>query len=235
MTPQHFDVQRDSDLALPATWYRATGSAPEPAVLILAHGAGAGRSSPFMVAYGNGLASLGVDVVTFDFPYMARQRRLPDRAPVLEDAFRAVVGAVGTREDFIRHRLLIGGKSMGGRMATHLAAAPDRWPDNVAPLAGVVALGYPLVPPGRRAGDRVTHLAAITVPTLIVQGTRDVFGDPDEVRAALKEAGAGAAFTVQEVSGGDHSFGVLKSSGREPGAVQADTQAGIARWIRALH
>ncbi len=233
MTPVHFDVPRDSDTGLPATWYRA-GDAPAPAVLVLAHGAGAGQSSPFMVACGHGLAALGVDVVTFDFPYMARHRRLPDRAPILEEAFRAIVRAVGAREEFTGHRLLIGGKSMGGRMATHLAAAPDEWPAGIAPLAGVVALGYPLVPPGRRAGDRVTHLAAITVPALIVQGTRDVFGDPDEVRAALREAGAGPMFTVQEVAGGDHSFGVLKSSGREPETVHAETQAAIARWIQTL-
>src|SRR6185436_11161395 len=111
-------------------------------------------------------------------------RRTPDRAPVLEEAFRHVIRAAAAHPQIQATHLLIGGKSMGGRMATHLAAAPELWPTDLPPLDGVVALGYPLHPPGGR-GDRVSHLLRISVPTLIVQGTRDSFGGPGDVRTAL--------------------------------------------------
>ena len=106
--------------------------------------------------------------------------------------------------------LFIGGKSMGGRMATHVAAAPDLWPHGAPALAGVVVFGYPLNPPGgpsKRSPDRVSHLARITVPMLIVQGTRDNFGGPTDIAQAAPHA------RVLEVPTGDHSFAVLKSRG----------------------
>jgi predicted alpha/beta-hydrolase family hydrolase len=189
--------------------YRAEASpaAPDttpPALLVLAHGAGAGQDHPFMVRYARGLAARGVTVVTFDFPYIAAGRKVPDKAPVLEQAFRAAIVEATARPDFKNHRVYIGGKSMGGRMATHVAAAPDEWPADAPSLAGVVVFGYPLNPPGgpsKRSPDRVSHLARIEVPTLIVQGTRDNFGGPDDVRAAMPQA------RVHAVVGADHSPG----------------------------
>jgi predicted alpha/beta-hydrolase family hydrolase len=130
-------------------------------------------------------------------------------------------------------RLFIGGKSMGGRIATHLAAQPDQWPAGLPPLNGVIVLGYPLAPPGgRRTGDRVSHLKGLTVPTLILQGTRDAFGEPDEVSSAISAGGATPPIEVVTVAGGDHSFAVLKSSGRDQDAVHAEVQDTIATWIR---
>jgi predicted alpha/beta-hydrolase family hydrolase len=155
-----------------------------------------------MVRYAQGLAERGVDVVTFDFPYIQAQRRAPDRAPVLEDTFRRVVAAAAARPELNGRRVFIGGKSMGGRMATHVAAAPDLWPPSAPPLAGVVVFGYPLNPPGgpsKRSPDRVSHLARIVVPLHVVQGTRDTFGGPDAIRAAMPNA------TVHAVAGADHS------------------------------
>ena len=178
MSPLSFQISQDDDpAAIGATLYEADAAPRLDALLVLAHGAGAGHFHPFMVAYATALAARGVDVVTFNFSYMERGRKMPDRAPALEDTFRkAVAGALAHRH--VRgSRLFIGGKSMGGRIATHLAAQPDQWPAGLPPLNGVIVLGYPLAPPGgRRTGDRVSHLKGLTVPTLIVQGTRDAFG-----------------------------------------------------------
>jgi predicted alpha/beta-hydrolase family hydrolase len=210
MTPLAFSLAA-GDAAM-ATLYEADRAAARNALFVFAHGAGAGQSHPFMVRYARGLAERGLDVVTFDFPYRHAGRKTPDRAPVLEEAFRqAIVAAAGHRH--VRaNRILIGGKSMGGRIATHLAASPETWPSDI-PLGGVIVFGYPLRPPGSaaRSPDRVSHLFRIAVPTLIVQGTRDTFGGPDAIAAALADPPAGATlqpFTVHPVAGGDHSLNV---------------------------
>jgi uncharacterized protein len=217
------------------TQYPAVPPHPAAPLLVLAHGAGAGQAHPFMVTVATGLAERGVEVVTFDFDYMARGRKTPDRTPVLEDTFRAAIAEAAGAETSQGRRLVIGGKSMGGRIATHLAAQTDRWPPGRPPLAGVVALGYPLAPPrGRRTGDRVSHLGQIAVPTLIVQGTRDAFGGPDEVSAAIASTGTAPPIAVQAVEGGDHSFAVLKSSGRDTERAIEEVVERVAAWIKAL-
>jgi predicted alpha/beta-hydrolase family hydrolase len=235
MSPLSFQISQDDDpAAIGAAFYEADVASRMDALLVLAHGAGAGHFHPFMVTYATALAARGVDVVTFNFSYMERGRKMPDRAPALEETFRkAVAGALAHRH--VRgSRLFIGGKSMGGRIATHLAAQPEQWPAGLPPLNGVVVLGYPLAPPGgRRTGDRVSHLKGLTVPTLIVQGTRDAFGDPDEVSSAIAAGGAAPPIEVVTVAGGDHSFAVLKSSGRDQDAVHAEVQDTIASWIRS--
>ena len=207
------------------TIYPAADAASQDALLVLAHGAGAGQLHPFMVRYGRGLAERGLDVATFNFPYMESGRKSPDRAPVLEQAFRkAVVDAaakVGRRG-----RLLIGGKSMGGRMATHLAAAPGAWPPEAPPLDGVIVLGYPLSS-GKQ--DRVSHLYSLTVPTLIVQGTRDNFGGPQDIERALGTRQP--LITVHPVNTGDHSFAVLKSGGKSQAEADQDVWERIISWL----
>jgi hypothetical protein len=181
---------------LRAIAYPAAGKAD--AALVLAHGAGAGQKHPFMVATAKGLAARRVSVVTFDFPYMRERRHVPDKAPVLESAFREVIDA--TREWSGARQLFIGGKSMGGRMATHLGA------QGLDGLLGIVALGYPLHPPGRPDRPRTEHLPSIHVPVLIVQGERDTFGTPDELRPVI--ATMKAKVTLHIVAGGDHSLTV---------------------------
>ncbi|MEZ5287196.1 MAG: alpha/beta fold hydrolase [Vicinamibacterales bacterium] len=236
MPPETFQIPIDADPAgVTAVAYPANDGRRLPALLVLAHGAGAGQRHPFMTAYAAQLAERGIDVVTFNFPYMERRRRMPDRAPVLEQAFRQVVAAAARRPEARGCRLFVGGKSMGGRMATHLAAAPSAWPTDAPPLAGVVVFGYPLVPPGgRRKGDRVTHLRQLGVPTLIVQGTRDPFGGPDEVRAAIFADDARPPVDIVGVSGADHSFGVLRAGGRDPESVHAEVQDAVVRWMQPL-
>ena len=212
-----------------AIGYKAQG--PPEALLVLAHGAGAGQQHPFMTTVANGFAARGIDVVTFDFPYMRERRKVPDRAPVLEHAFEEVVAAA--RQWRAAPRFFIGGKSMGGRMATHLGAYLDKWPDVRRP-SGIIALGYPLSPPrGKRTGDRVAHLKTLTIPTLIVQGTRDSFGGPDEVRDAVFEHDARPPIDIVPVDTGDHSFAVLKSGGRDQNAVHAQILDTVAEWINA--
>lgn len=231
MSPASFKLPGEPDATVSAAVYPAQGDRPLDALFVFAHGAGAGHQHPFITAFANGLAARGINVVTFNFPYMERKRRTPDRAPVLEEAFRRAVTAAAAHGDVKFKKLFIGGKSMGGRIATHLGAALDKWPD--APkLSGIIAFGYPLAPPrGKRTGDRVTHLKALTVPTLIVQGTRDPFGGPDEVKEAISDASPAPPIEIVTVDGGDHSFGVLKSSGRDQQAVHNEIMDTVARWI----
>jgi predicted alpha/beta-hydrolase family hydrolase len=190
------------------TIYRA--AAPANRLLVLAHGAGAGQHHPFMTAMASQLAVRGVDVVTFDFNYIHEHRKVPDRAPVLESCFGGVIDWAVGRDEFAERRLLIGGKSMGGRMATHLAAAGFVAREGAGPVvSGVVALGYPLHPPGKPQQLRTAHLASMRTPWLIVQGSRDAFGTPDELRPVA--ATMSAPVTLHVIQGGDHSFAVART------------------------
>jgi uncharacterized protein len=203
--------------SLGAIGYRADGDLV--ALLVLAHGAGAGQQHPFMTTAAKGFASRGIDVVTFDFPYMRERRKVPDRAPVLEKAFQEVVAAA--REWSSARTLFIGGKSMGGRMATHLGAA------RLGGLSGIVVFGYPLHPPGKPQQLRVEHLPSIAVPVLIVQGERDTFGTPEELRSVL--ASRKVSIELQIVPRGDHSLAV---SGRRREDVLGDVLDVATAWMR---
>ena len=230
MSALPFQVTGDADSHHAAILYSAAASTRSEALLVLAHGAGAGQTHPFMVRFARGLAERGIDVVTFDFPYMQAGRRSPDRAPVLEAAFRRVIAAAAAHPRVQARKLLIGGKSMGGRMATHVAAAAQDWPQHTAPLNGVIVFGYPLNPPGgpsKRSPDRVSHLQRISVPVLIVQGTRDNFGGPDDIRQAMPHA------DVFAVPTGDHSFVVQKSSGRTQAEMDGEIMERVVAFVNA--
>lgn len=187
-----------------------TGDAGARWTLILAHGAGQGMRSPFMATLAEGVAAAGEDcggvrVVRFEFPYMAARsadgrKRPPDRQPKLLACYKEVIGSV-LAADAMRERLLLGGKSMGGRMAS-LLAEEER-------VAGLVCLGYPFHPPGRPAKLRTEHLKTLAVPTLICQGDRDVFGGRDEV----DDFGLSAAIEFCWLPDGDHGFKPRKKSG----------------------
>jgi predicted alpha/beta-hydrolase family hydrolase len=204
--------------SLGAVGYRADGKSD--ALLVLAHGAGAGQQHPFMTAVAKGFATRGVDVVTFDFPYMRERRKIPDKVPVLERAFTEVVTAA--RQWSRANRCFIGGKSMGGRMATHLGAA------RLDGLSGIVVFGYPLHPPGKPEQLRVAHLGSIAVPVLIIQGERDAFGTPQELKPPLETMTA--KVTLHVVAKGDHSLAV---SGRPRDQVLNDVLDVATAWICA--
>ena len=194
------------------------------ALLVLAHGAGAGQGHPFIVSCARGLATRGIDVATFDFPYMQQKRRLPDKAPVLEQSFRHVIDSVRDQDEFRSHRLFIGGKSMGGRIATHLGA------EGVDKLAGIVALGYPLHPPGKPQQLRDAHLPSMTVPVMIVQGERDTFGTPTELAPVIQRMSA--PVTLHVVARGDHSLAV---GGRPRDDVYSEVLDAVVRWIYSVY
>jgi predicted alpha/beta-hydrolase family hydrolase len=193
------------------------------AAFVLAHGAGAGQKSSFMQQAARGLAERHISAATFDFPYMAKQKKVPDSPPVLEAAWRQAIEAA--RASFAPLPLFIGGKSMGGRIASHVAA------QGTAGISGLVFLGYPLHPPGRPEQRRDAHLPRIAEPMLFVQGTRDAFGTSDEIRALLP-ALQGA--TVHEVVGGDHSFKVAGRGAPKPDAVLAGVLDVVAAWIETV-
>ena len=195
------------------------------ASLILAHGAGAGQRSAFMVDFARGIAGLGIDVITFDFSYITEKRRIPDRPPALEACYRAVMESVRRDIESSRQFLFIGGKSMGGRIATQIAAA-----DRDLPAAGLVLLGYPLHPPGRPIQLRAARLPAVQRPMLFVQGSRDSFGTPAELGSVL--TGLSPAPTVHVVDGGDHSLKVSRADPLVP--VRENVQRTIVRWIESV-
>jgi predicted alpha/beta-hydrolase family hydrolase len=168
------------------------------AAFVLAHGAGAGQKSAFIVDASRGLADRSITTATFDFPYITAGRKVPDRAPVLEQAWREAIAAARSR--FGNLSLFIGGKSMGGRIASQVAARGD-----VGALKGLIFFGYPLHPPGRPEQMRDGHLPDIREPMLFIQGSKDPFGREDEIRALLPRLQRAA---LHDIAGGDHSFRV---------------------------
>lgn len=179
-------------------WNRASDDAP---VLVLAHGAGAPMDSEFMNLLAFSLVDQDVTVVRFEFPYMQHRRsdgrkRPPNRAPVLLDAFREIVADLGGADVYI------GGKSMGGRMASLLACEQ--------PVRGVLAFGYPFVPPGSKKPPRIEHFPDMKAPMLICQGERDAFGGVGQVSRYDFDTGVSMAW----ISDGDHDFKPRKKSGQ---------------------
>jgi uncharacterized protein len=190
--------------------------------LVLAPGAGAGMRHEFMQFFAERLAQ-DRRVVRFDFLYMERGRRAPDKQPVLEETYRAVVRYV--RDELKPRRLVIGGKSMGGRIASHVAASGEA-------VDGLVFLGYPLHPPGKPERIRDAHLYEVSAPMLFVEGTRDPFcplSTLERVRAKL--AADNDVFIVDD---GDHSLKVRKSSGRSTTEAWVEAVSAIDDWIEAL-
>jgi predicted alpha/beta-hydrolase family hydrolase len=178
------------------------GAADARVTLVLAHGAGAPMDHPFMNAIAEGIAGKEIRVARFEFPYMAARRgggkrRAPDREPMLMQTWRDVITEIGAAEC-----LVIGGKSMGGRIASMVA-------DELG-VAGLVCLGYPFHPPGAPARLRTMHLEKLRTPTLIVQGTRDSFGLPEEV-AKYKLS---PKIRLAWIADGDHSFKPRARSGK---------------------
>ena len=192
---------------------------------VLAHGAGADMRHRFMEEVSEGLASRGVATFRFQFPYTEKGRRSPDRREVLVATVRSAVAAAGKEAGGLP--LLAGGKSMGGRM-TSLAASEAPLPG----VKGLVFLGFPLHPPGKPSTERGDHLADVTVPMLFLQGTRDKLAELDLLRPVCRRLGPRA--TLHEVEGGDHSFHVLKRSGRSDEEALEELLDACAAWAERL-
>ena len=229
MDSTDFTIERPPDVGpISARLFAPAAPVAGRATLVLAHGAGAPRTHPFMVAAATALAARGLAVVTFNFPYMDQGRKVPDRAPVLERAWTDVIGYVAAQRALPRP-LVIGGKSMGGRMASHVVAG-ERYGALALPPAGVVFLGYPLHPPGKPEQRRDAHLATLGCPALFVQGTRDAFGTPEELAPVLASMGPDHA-TLHVVEHGDHSFSVPRASGRRRQDVLDEVWDTVSGWI----
>lgn len=211
--------------------FNTATSAPEQApLLLLAHGAGVGSDSPFMERLAVSLAGQGVSVVRFEFPYMQKRRqdgrkRPPDRQAVLLEGFADRVRRC--REEIGPDRaLVVGGKSMGGRMASILATLPE------APgIEGVACFGYPFHPPGKPDRWRTDHFPGLKAPMAVFQGTRDPFGKPEELQA---QPPLPSLVTVHWLEGGNHDLRPLKKQGLDPDALIDEAAAQAASFIHAL-
>jgi hypothetical protein len=220
----HVRVEVSADQSVTAIIYPAARQHSSGVALILGHGAGAGQTSSFMVDFASGLAARGIETITFNFLYSEQRRRFPDPNDKLEACWRAVIGAVRERMISDCVAVAIGGKSMGGRIASQVAAA------GIGDLVGLVFLGYPLHPPGRPDRLRTQHLPYVKAPMLFVQGSRDTFGTPDELRPIVTALDPTA--DVYVVEGSDHSFKVRKGAGFSQQEIHDTIQDHIAAWLR---
>ena len=224
MEPEKLSVAINEHDSVTALLYAAPKKERAGVTIILGHGAGVNQLSSFMRLFASGLAQRGFDTMTFNFVYMEQGRRAPDPKPKLESCYRAVIQAAHDYKKLKENRVVIGGKSMGGRIASQVVA------ESRDDVAAVVLLGYPLHPPGKPEQLRDKHLKDIRVPMLFVQGSRDAFGTSEEIRAVIKNHHLPA--TLYVIDGGDHSFKVPKSSGLPQQQVYENMMDEISRWLR---
>jgi predicted alpha/beta-hydrolase family hydrolase len=223
--PEKLIVKINDSDSVTALLYSASKQNRANTTIILAHGAGANQLSGFMKLFASGLAQRGFDALTFNFLYTEQGRGAPDQKAKLELCYQAVIDAASRHQKLKSNRLVIGGKSMGGRIASQVAAAGDER------IAGLVFLGYPLHPPGQPQKLRTDHWPSIKVPMLFVQGTRDSLGTPDEINPILKKLKLPAQIYVIET--GDHSFKVQKSGGIAQADVFERAMDHIAKWAKS--
>ena len=192
------------------------------ALFVLAHGAGGSLEDPLLLDVHRALALAGHGVIRFNFLYRDRGAKLPDKTPLLEATWRAVLA--WARERFPEHgaRLVIGGKSMGGRMASHLAAAGDS-------VSGLFLLGYPLHPAKQPEKLRDAHLASIPVRSFFAQGSKDALCDLALMRPAVAKMGALAQLFV--IEGADHSLALPKKAGISAADLNSNIVAEACRWL----
>lgn len=227
MEPGTITITINERESVTALLYPAARAARAGITLVLGHGAGANQLSGFMRMVAAGLAARSIDAMTFNFLYTEQGRRLPDPKARLESCYAAVIDAALHHGKLKKNCLVIGGKSMGGRIASQVAAADGKG------VAGLVFLGYPLHPPGKPDKLRAEHLKDIKAPILFVQGARDAFGTEEEIRAVIKKLRLPAA--LYAVEGGDHSFKVPKRLGVPPQETIYETiMDKVVEWARTL-
>jgi predicted alpha/beta-hydrolase family hydrolase len=190
---------------------------------VIAHGAGAGMRHGFLESISTALTTRGVATMRYQFPYMEAGSRRPDAPAVAEATVRAAVDCAAREVPGVP--LIAGGKSFGGRMTSGAAAT------SLPGVRGLAFLGFPLHPPGRPGTRRADHLARVELPMLFLQGTRDEFAQPDLISGVCQRLGGRA--TLHPVEEADHSFGVLKRSGRSPAAVLDELADTLVEWVRS--
>jgi predicted alpha/beta-hydrolase family hydrolase len=192
------------------------------ACYVLAHGAGAGMSHPFMAAIAEGLAERGIATLRYQFPYMEQGRKRPDTPKLAQATVRAAVAEASHLLPELA--LVAGGKSFGGRMTSQAQAE--------SPLSGVrglVFLGFPLHAPGRPSDERGAHLFDIKIPTLFLQGTRDALATTQFLESLVQRLGKRA--TLKLFQDADHSFHVPAKTGRQDAMVRAEMLDQLAAWV----
>ena len=223
MTPsEHLRFAVDGTSEVSALFSRPTNARH---LLVLAHGAGAGMSHPFMENLADELAAAGVATLRYQFPYMEERRRVPDASAVLTVAVVAAVRAAAKEAPDLP--LFAGGKSMGGRMTSQAAAQGQ-----LGGVRGLVFFGFPLHSPKRPSTKRADHLTKVTVPMLFLQGTRDDLADLGSLRPVCAKLGPLATLCV--VQGADHSFHMLKRSGTSDTAVLQQLVQTVASWAEKI-
>lgn len=194
-------------------------------LLVLAHGAGAGMEHAFMSGVAEALFDAGVATLRYQFPYMEAERKRPDAPKVAQQTVRSAVDKAASLAPDLP--LLAGGKSFGGRITSSAAST-----EALAGVGGIAFLGFPLHAPGRVGDERGAHLFDVDIPMLFIQGTRDALADLTRVRPLCKKLGKRA--TLHVVDGGDHSFNVLKRSGRTRDDVMAELREAVVGWALAI-
>ena len=210
---------------------RVSGLALAPArarvCYVMAHGAGAGMTHPFMQAIAEGFAERGIATLRYQFPYMEAGRKRTDPPALAHATVRAAVAQAQRR--FPNLPLVAGGKSFGGRMTSQMQAA--------APLPGVrglVFLGFPLHPAKQPSDKRAEHLADVHIPMLFLQGTRDALADSELLRSVIKRLGDSSRATIKWYEHADHSFHVPARSGRNDSQIRDEMLDDTASWIDAM-
>ena len=196
--------------------------------VLLAHGAGADMRAAALTVVADALAGERIPSLRFDFPYRQAGRRAPDRPPVLLAAVRAAAAELARRTKLPPERLVLGGRSMGGRICS-MAVVDDADP---LPALGLALLGYPLHPPGKPERLRVEHFPSIVVPVLFVSGTRDAFAAPDELERHAEQIKGPVRFWWLETA--DHGFKPLKASGLTPAAALAAAAEAVVGFVQSL-
>lgn len=196
------------------------------ACYVFAHGAGAGMHHAFMAAMAQGLVARGIACLRFQFPFMEQGSRRPDAPATAQEAVRAAVAEATRRLPGVP--LFAGGKSFGGRMTSQAQAAQP-----LPGVRGLVFVGFPLHPAGKPATARADHLAAVQLPMLFLQGTRDALADMELVREVT--AALGPRATLHVVDGADHAFHVLARSGRNDAQVRGEMLQAMEEWMRAAN
>jgi predicted alpha/beta-hydrolase family hydrolase len=196
--------------------------------VLLAHGAGSDRNAAALVAVDGRLAAAGIPSLRFDYPYRQAGRKAPDRPPVLEQATREAAAQLAKDSGLPPERLALGGRSMGGRYCS-MVAAHDTDP---VPVLGLVLLGYPLHPAGKPEQLRTEHFPRLTMPVLFVSGDRDALAPRPSLEKAI-EAIPGEV-TLHWLPGADHGYRVPRSSGRSPAGILEEVAEVAAAWVAAL-
>lgn len=206
----------------------ASSDGPFDRAVLLAHGAGSDRNAPALLAVSARLGAAGVPSARFDYPYRTAGRRAPDRPPVLLESTREAATALAARSGLAPERLVLGGRSMGGRYCSLVAGAEEE----AVPALGLLLLGYPLHPAGKPDQLRTEHFPRLRLPVLFLSGDRDALAP----RPALEEAARAilGPVTFHFLEGADHGYRVPKSSGRTANEVLAEVAEVATAWVAAL-